>query len=197
LIFIGNAIVLANDMDFIDQNAYIDPENMNMMLNDLNHGKITNISTQDFGFQYNSITTENPSYPIIGFILAEPYGRNIVPLIIEYEKKKLKTIAILDTSAPFVHLSESTMKSLGIGDSTHANVKIQGATAFVYRSTNHFAELNVLGASFFKSNRLVRAVFSRCKKRLQNKTKVKLTPFCCNLQNCCILSLSTETICKR
>ena len=144
------SLVLGNEESTLEPSLYIEPETLDIMLTDLNHAKIINISMTDFGFAYNSVTRDTPSFPIFGFIMTEPYGRNIVPLIIQYKKKKIKTIAISDTGNPFVHISENTMKALGIVDSSHANVLLHGKPAFVYRSTNHFSDVNVLGASFYK-----------------------------------------------
>lgn len=151
----ASSLFLINEELVVPASAYVQPEIMDIMLPDLNHATCMNISFHDFGFEYNSPTTELPTFPIVGFVLAEPYGRNIIPLILQYKKKAIKSIAIVDTANPFVHLSEQTLRTLGIVDSDHANIKINGRTTFVYQSTNHFKEVNVIGAAYFKKNGLV------------------------------------------
>jgi hypothetical protein len=149
-----NGLFLVNEDSFVPESSFVEPDIMDIMLTDMNHAKCANISRTDFGFEYNAPTTDIPSFPIHGFVLSEPYGRNIIPIIIQYKKKVIKSIAIVDTGNPFVHLSEQTLKALGIVDATHANVRMHGSTTFVYLSTNHFKDVNVVGASFLKSNRL-------------------------------------------
>lgn len=151
----GNAIFLVNDENYVDKDSYLDPEIMDIMLTDLNHAKISNISRFDFGFEYNSPTTDDACFPIQGFIHVTPYGRNIIPLIVKYKNRKIKTVAISDTGNPYVYLSEKTFTALGVVDTTHANVELHGETTFVHLSTNHFSDVNVVGASFFIANRLI------------------------------------------
>lgn len=137
--------------------VFLRPELFDVMLTDLNHTMMLNISKNTFGFLYNSPTKEIPKFPIKGVVRRQqPYGRNLVPVVIAYKKKKIKTVMIADSGCPFIFLSENTLREIGIVDTdTVDGIKIHGQTSTVFLSTNHFTEVNVLGTAFYATNRLI------------------------------------------
>lgn len=130
------------------------PDAYDVMLTDLNATKIADIAWSVFGFKYNSLVNEVAKFPIKGVVLVQNY-RSIAEIIVKYKRKIIKTLVIVDTGSPFVYLSDDTLKALGIVDSFEANLIFHGEITGVYRSSNHFSGLNVLGASFFVENKLV------------------------------------------
>ena len=141
------------DTQFFTENS-IFPDAYDVMLTDLNATKIADIAWSAFGFKYNSLVNEVAKLPIKGVVLVQNY-RSVAEIIVKYKRKIIKTLAIVDTGSPFVYLSEETLKALGIVDSFEANLIVHGEITGVYRSTNHFSGLNVLGASFLVENKLV------------------------------------------
>lgn len=154
LTWFTNGIFLADDQPI--EKIFLRPELFDVMFTDLNHSMMLDISKHSFGFQYNSPTKEVPKFPIKGIVRQQPYGRNLAPVIISYKRKKIKTVMIVDSGCPFVFLSEKTLREIGIVDTvTVDGVKVHGVSSTVFMSSNHFADVNVLGTAFYSTNRLV------------------------------------------
>lgn len=154
LTWFTNGIFLADDQPI--EKVFLRPELFDVMLTDLNHSMMLNISKNSFGFPYNSPTKEVPKFPIKGIVRQQPYGRNFVSVIISYKRKKIKTLMIADSGCPFVFLSEQTLREIGIVDTDAVDgVKVHGVSSTVFMSSNHFAEVNVLGAAFYSMNSLI------------------------------------------
>ena len=141
------------DKQFVTENS-IFPDAYDVILTDLNATKIADIAWSAFGFKYNSLVNEVATLPIKGVVLVQNY-RSVAEIIVKYKRKIIKTLVIVDTGSPFVYLSEDTLKAVGIVASFEANLIVHGEITGVYRSTNHFSGLNVLGASFLVENKLV------------------------------------------
>lgn len=153
----------------------ISPTMYDVMLTDLNYNKIRNISSVDLGFEHNSPTTEEPVFPIKGIVAVSPTnGRTVGRVIIQYKKKIIQSFIVFDTSAPYVYLCDRTLKALGIDHADHANLVVHGNPTAVHRSTNHFREVNVLGASYFLENGLDLHVYYR-KRKVEITEASKLT----------------------
>jgi hypothetical protein len=134
--------------DKLMNDSYFNPQYYDVMLTDLDYAKISDISRVDLGFEHNSATSSKPSFPITGIVAVAPtYGRTVGGIILKYEKKSIKSFVVFDTGAPGVYLCDRTFRSLGIDLADHANVIVHGKPTGVLRSTGHFKEVNVLGAS--------------------------------------------------
>jgi len=138
-------------------NTFFNPQYYDVMLTELDYSKISDISRVDLGFEHNSLTSIRPNFPIVGIVAVAPitYGRTVGWVILKYKKKSIKSFVVFDTGAPAVYLCDRTFRALGIIDhADHANVIVHGQPAGVLRSTGHFREVNVIGASYFLENKL-------------------------------------------
>ena len=137
-------------------NTYFNPQNYDVVLADLDYSKISDISRVEFGFDHDSFTSTRPTFPIVGIVAASPtyYGRAVGGVILKYKMKSIQSFVVFDTGAPAVYLCDRTFRALGIDHADHANVIIHGQPIGVLRSTGHFREVNVIGASYFLENKL-------------------------------------------
>jgi hypothetical protein len=136
-------------------NTFFNPQYYDVMLTDLDYARISNISRVDLGFEHNAITSSRPTYPIVGIVAVAPtYGRTVGGVILKYKKKSIRSFFVFDTGAPAVYLCDRTLHALGIDHADHANIIVHGQPTGVLRSTGHFREVNVIGASYFLENKL-------------------------------------------
>ena len=146
-----SAIFLTQGLEIVDN--VILPDIVDIMLLDLNTSKVSQIAFKDFGFYYNSPTTVQAQYPIQGIII-QPNGRALVEIIVMHKKTSIRTVAIVDTSCPYTYFAGDTLRALNIVDTDHANLIVHGQPITVYKSFNHFSDVNVLGSSFFVENKV-------------------------------------------
>lgn len=164
---LSEAIVLTSGEyeDRVFNNTYFNPQYFDVTLTDLNYQTISNISRVDLGFEHNSITSMKPTFPIVGIVAVAPtYGLTVGGLILKYKKRSIQSFFVFDTAAPGVHLCDRTFLALGIDNADHASVIVNGQPTSVIRSTGHFKEANVLGASYFIENKLELHVNYRSRK---------------------------------
>ena len=136
-------------------NTFFNPQYYDVMLTDLDYAKISDISRIDLGFEHNSLTSSRATFPIVGIVAVAPtYGRTVGGVILKYKKKSIQSFVVFDTGAPAVYLCNRTFRALGIDHADHANVIVHGQPIAVLRSTGHFKEVNVIGASYFLENKL-------------------------------------------
>eukprot|EP01035_Chromulina_nebulosa_P041531 gene41531-56184_t len=136
-------------------NTFFNPQYYDVMLTDLDYAKISDISLVDLRFEHNSLTSSRPTFPISGIVAVAPsYGRTVGGVILKYKKKSIQSFVVFDSGAPTVYLCDRTFLALGINHADHANVIVHGHPTGVLRSTGHFREVNVIGATYFLENKL-------------------------------------------
>ena len=150
---VSAAMLLGNDdyYEELSNNTYFNPQLYDVMLTDLDYAKISNLSLVDFGFEHNSLTTSGPAFPIEGLVT---YGRTIGGVILQHKKRRIQSFVVFDIGAPAVYLCDRTFRALGIDHANHANIFVHGHLIGVHRSSGHFREVNVIGASYFLENKL-------------------------------------------
>lgn len=152
---VSAAIWLGND-ELSPNDTYFNPQFYDVMLTDLDYSKISDISLVDLGFEHNALTTSEPTFPIKGIVAVSPtYGRTVGGVILQYKKKRIHSFVVFDTGAPAVYLCDRTFRALGIDHANHANIFVHGHLIGVLRSSGHFREVNVIGASYFLENKLL------------------------------------------
>ena len=71
------------------------------------------------------------------------------------ESNRINVIMLADTGSPCVFLTAKTWNSIGVKvedlPNSHACVKINGVRVLAHVSSNHFKDIDVLGASFLKN----------------------------------------------
>jgi hypothetical protein len=149
------------------------PHSYDVMLADLDYSKISNISQVDLGFVHNSPTTEKAEFPIKGIVAAAPTkGRVVGKVILQYKNRKIQSFFVFDTGAPEVYLCERTLKALGIDNAEHANILVHRQPTAIFRSSGHFQEVNIIGASYFLENRLRMEVNYHSRKLLVDRARI-------------------------
>lgn len=149
------------------------PQHYDVMFSDLGYAKVSNMSLVDLGFHHNSPTSDRPSFPIKGIVAVAPsYGRTVGGVVLKYKKKSIQSFFVFDTGAPGVYICERTFRALGIEHADHASLIVHGQPTGVLRSSGHFTEVNVMGASYFLENKLELTVNYRTRKVSINMTPV-------------------------
>lgn len=152
----GSATIFLGNEGLSPNNTYFNPQFYDVMLTDLEYSKISNISLVDLGFEHNSLTTSQPTFPIQGIVAASPtYGLTVGGVILQHKKKRIQSFVVFDTGAPAVYLCERTFRALGIDHANRANIFVHGHLIAVFRSSGHFRDVNVIGASYFLENKLL------------------------------------------
>jgi len=96
---------------------------------------------------------------------------------------------VFDTAAPEVFLCDRTLKALGIDDADHAFIIVHGEPTPVFRSSGHFEEVNIVGASYFLENKLKMEVNYNTRKFMVRNWLQKKGQ---NFENCSLLLVKTK-----
>ena len=154
--FSGTVFITSGEYeDKAMNNTYFNPQYYDVMFIDLDYAKISDISRVDLGFEHDSLTSSRPSFPIEGIVAVAPiYGRIVGGVVLKYKKKSIQSVFVFDIGAPAVYFCDRTFRALGINHTDHANVIVHGQPIGVLRSTGHFKEVNIIGASYFLENKL-------------------------------------------
>jgi type I restriction enzyme R subunit len=91
--------------------------------------------------------------------------------VLQYKNRKIQSFFVFDTGAPEVYLCERTLKALGIDYAEHANILEHRQLTAVFRSSGHFQEVNIIGASYFLENRLRMEVNYHSRKLLVDRAR--------------------------
>lgn len=152
------------------------PELFDVLLPDLPIEELKLKTKYVFGFEYNSKTTEIAAFPIKGVILKGTYERIVMPIIISHKKKKIQSVCVADTGAPYTYLSDETLRTLNleIAEDNGFNLNVHGSPVTIWRSVNHFKDINLCGQSFFAENKLEFVINYRTRKAVARETE-KLT----------------------
>jgi len=157
--------------------TFISPNKYDIMLTDIKKEDLRDYSRQ-FGFEYNAVSKEKyVAFPVQGIIAEGTHSRLLIPLTVHYKKVYVKTLFLVDTVSPYVFLSQDTFNVLEISDTITVgiNLLIQGKPAVAHLSTNHFSDINVIGATYLSKHSLHLSVRYDINKVLLNTTSA-LTP---------------------
>jgi hypothetical protein len=137
----------------IDDEKYVDPKKIDIMLNDFSEKEAAEVSKKTFLFELNSATIEPPTFPIEGIIWGD-HKRMLVPIVVSHGKAAVKTLALYDGGSGSSFLCENTLRRLGITDgiASTMNISMHGKKIPVHLSHDHFKDINVIGQSFFASH---------------------------------------------
>lgn len=143
-----------------------------ILLMDLPVTKLKIKTKEVFQFEYNSPYSGGVgTFPINGVILEETKKRLVIPIVVKYKKKAIRTTCVLDTGSPWTHFSQETFDAIGISHvEGYAQIAVHGLPIPVYMSVNHFADINLCGQSFFGDNLLKLIVDYRKRKVTIEKT---------------------------
>lgn len=150
------------DVLMIDANQYVSADAFDVLLTDLSAEEICKLKID--GQRHLSPATGTSPSVLQGITLGEnarvlvracvsrPSSSNrIIPL--------LNVMMLVDTGSPYVFFTEKTWKALGVPiedfPGGQASVEINGTRVLGHVSHNHFADIDVLGASFLKQRQLV------------------------------------------
>jgi hypothetical protein len=163
--------------ELIMSKTFISPNKYDIMLTDIKKEDLRDYSRQ-FGFEYNAVSKEKyVAFPVQGIIAEGTHSRLLIPLTVHYKKVYVKTLFLVDTGSPYVFLSQDTFNVLGISDTITVgiNLLIEGKPVVAHLSTNHFSDINVIGAKYLSKHSLHLSVRYDINKVLLNTTSA-LTP---------------------
>jgi len=134
----------------------IDPQTFDIMLTDINATVLDQIAAGLFHITNLAVTEEPAKFPVEGRIWGHNH-RPVVVLISQYRTRAaLKVVFVIDSSSPNTYISQRTREAMtGTSDTTapfvHLNIHGTEMVASISPPNSHFAEVNVLGADFFKT----------------------------------------------
>lgn len=141
-----------------DDEKFIDPMKIDMMLTDFCEKEATEVSKKNFLFEMNSAANEQPPvFPLEGIIWGEN-GRMLVPIVVSHGNASIKTLALYNCGCRPSFLSKSTLHKLGMTDdgiSSTMNICMHGRIFSVHLSHSHFKDVNVIGQSFHQAKVMV------------------------------------------
>jgi hypothetical protein len=167
-------IMITGEIDEIKmkEESELLPSLNDILLMDLPVAKLKIKTKEVFQFQYNSPYSDGiGTFPINGVILEDTRKRLIIPIVVKYKKKAIRTTCVLDTGSPWTHFSQETFDAIGISHvEGYAQIAVHGLPIPVYISVNHFADINICGQSFLGDNSLKLIVDYRKRKVTIEKT---------------------------
>lgn len=120
-----------------------------VLIKDINESSFIDIA-RDLGHKRLSPVDSPATYPIKGSFYG-PSNRVFLPLAVSTaHRSPIMVLFLVDTGAPMSFLREDTLAALGFTESTpsSATVLIQGLRVSVGLSTEHFANVDLLGQDF-------------------------------------------------
>lgn len=146
----------------IDATQHIPANSFDILLTDLSVAEISKMKID--GQMHLSLATGETPSALKGMIIGEN-ARVLVRACVSRSTSSASTnpllnvMMLVDTGSPYVFLTENTWKALGVQiedfPGGQASVVINGTKVLGHVSCNHFADIDVLGASFLKYRQLV------------------------------------------
>ena len=137
----------------LETSDYIDPTIEDFLLTDLKDKDLKLDVARELNVTYLGETNEEPSLPVNGII----WGINRRPLlnlIVGRGSSQINVIFLVNPSSPNSFVSSEVVKALKIDVGRAFFVDIHGKNAFVNLSSNHFKDVNILGAEYIQRRRL-------------------------------------------
>ena len=138
------------------ESSWVDPNNMDIMLTDIDEEQLRVAVAEKLGVVYLSrVPADSARFPVRGAV----YGRmerSMVSLVVLRQATGMAVcvIFLVDTSSAYTYLSPAVYAALGYADSIPkaTELKVHGIAAIVSPSPvdSHFADVNVLGQDFFR-----------------------------------------------
>ena len=141
---------LADSMEAL---SYVDPSLYDLLLTDVKEQDLYDEIAKMLQVEYLQPQEEgNRERSDITGILFGPNCRPVLNLVVETTRfrKAVNIIFIVDTGSPSLFISENAMRALGFNDFSQQvfQVKIGGHVYEANQSHSHFADVNLIGASF-------------------------------------------------
>lgn len=145
-----DAVYITHSADLEIEKGYMNPQEYDILLRDITPNFLRSKSLKVFGFNYNADAVGKLKYPIEGVFLGNG-NRIIIPMQIKFKRRVVNSLCLFDTGSPYTYLTDETLRAVGIVDATddQFNLWINQGVVLIYRSTNHFAEINLCGQSMF------------------------------------------------
>ena len=138
-----------------DDESFINPILYDVMLTGFREKEAKEVSKKTFNFEMDC-TIDDPSiFPMDGIIWGRN-GRMLVPVMVKFSEKNIKSLFLYDGGFPETYLCQNTLHKLGISDRIADSmiIGIHGTKLPIYLSHGHFSDINVLGQSFMMFNKL-------------------------------------------
>ena len=143
----------------MDAKYYVAVEHFDVLLTDLKAEDIARVKID--GIQH--LSAANKASPTI--LKGTTFGENariLVAAVVSRTKQDefhpVNAIMLVDTGSPYVFLTAKTWNAIGVKvedlRNDQAYVKINGVRVLAHVSSNHFEDVDVLGASFLKNCKL-------------------------------------------
>ena len=144
----------------MDAKDYVAVEHFDVLLTDLKAEDIARIKIG--GIQHLSAANKASATILKGTTFGEN-ARILVAAVVSRTKQDefdpVNAIMLVDTGCPYVFLTAKTWNAIGVKledlPNDQAYVKINGVRVLAHVSSNHFEDVDVLGASFLKNCKLV------------------------------------------
>ena len=144
----------------MDAKDYVAVEHFDVLLTDLKAEDIARVKIDDV--QHLSVANKEDTPTILKGTTFGENARILVNGVISRTKQgefnPVNVIMLVDTGSLYVFLNAKTWNSVGVTvedfPNDQAYVKINGVRVLAHVSSNHFEDVDVLGASFLKNCKL-------------------------------------------
>lgn len=139
--------------DSMEAPSYVDPSSYDLLLTDIKEQDLYVEIAKMLQTKYLQPQKEgNRGRSGVTGVLYGPYCRPVVNLVVETTRfrKAVNIIFIVDTGSPSLFISKNAMRALGFNDVSQQvfQVRIGGDVYEANQSHSHFADVNLIGASF-------------------------------------------------
>ena len=141
----------------MDAKDYVAVEHFDVLLTDLKAEDISR--TKIDGVRHLTVANKEDTPTMLKGTTFGENARILVASVVSRtkpgESNPLNVIMLVDTGSPYVFLTARTWNSIGFKvedlPNDQAYVKINGVRVLAHVSSNHFEDIDVLGASFLKN----------------------------------------------
>jgi predicted aspartyl protease len=149
--------IFTYDQTMMDAKDYVAVEHFDVLLTDLKAEDIARVKINDV--RHLSVANEDTPTTLLKGTTFGENARILVAAVVsrsrQSECKPANVIMLVDTGCPYVFLTEKTWNSIGVKvenlPNDQAYIKINGVRVLAHVSSNHFEDIDVLGASFLKN----------------------------------------------
>ena len=145
----------------LDAKDYVAVQHFDVLLSDLKAEDIARMNIQ--GVKHLSAARKEDTPTVLKGTTFGENARILVAAVVSRTKQgdsnSLNVIMLVDTGSPYVFLTARTWNSIGVKvedlPNDQAYVKINGVRVLAHVSSNHFEDIDVLGASFLKNCKML------------------------------------------
>jgi hypothetical protein len=136
----------------VDDRAFVNPKLYDVMLTDVTEDDLPKVANM-LGIEYLGEAETLQQSEVFGCLYG-PNDRPMINLIVTRQKKNFNVIFLFDTGSPYIFICEKAMQVLGVDPNDNEfNVTIGPMAHTVYKSSNHFSDINVIGTKFLREMR--------------------------------------------